>query len=106
MSAVKVEFTPDGYFEFNRQELEAEFARAQELPPGREEQLGYEDMLALADMFEGWALGSNLSPLHCASYSGLAQAYQTLADEVGPDWNPKIVPPLGLLSALARDIRG
>jgi hypothetical protein len=50
--------TPDGYFEFNRKELAAEFARAQELPQGREEQLGYDDMLALADVFEGWALDS------------------------------------------------
>ncbi|MDG4906307.1 hypothetical protein P9228_07615 [Mesorhizobium sp. WSM4898] len=51
-------------------------------------ELGYRHMVQLADVFEGWALDSRMTPEWTAKLAGWAGSMRTLAEEVGPDWDP------------------
>ncbi|RWG55150.1 MAG: hypothetical protein EOQ64_17755 [Mesorhizobium sp.] len=51
-------------------------------------ELGYRHMVHLADVFEGWAFDSRMSPGWTAKLAGWAGSMRTLAEEVGPDWDP------------------
>ncbi len=52
------------------------------------EELGYRHMIHLADVFEGWAFDSRMTPEWTAKLAGWAGSMCMLAEEVGPDWDP------------------
>ncbi len=52
------------------------------------QQLNYEQMLALADMFIGWALDKSNDPKHSAWLTGYSEGLLAEADLLGPDWSP------------------
>lgn len=52
------------------------------------EEVGYRHMIHMADVFEGWAFDSRMSPEWTAKLMGWAGSMRTLAEEVGPDWDP------------------
>jgi hypothetical protein len=63
-------------------------------------------MIALADMFDGWALDAQLTPEQSAQFMGLAESMRRLADGVGPNWNPPSPKRLSLIGHLGRTILG
>ncbi|ESX80474.1 hypothetical protein X756_32815 [Mesorhizobium sp. LSHC412B00] len=60
------------------------------------EELGYRHMMRLADVFEGWASDSRMTPEWTAKLTGWAGSMRTLAEEVGATWDPPR--PAGALS--------
>ena len=66
------------------------------------EQLAFRHMVALAESFEGWALDTRLTPEQSAMLVGWAESMRSLADEVGPDWNPPKPKKLTLMGFLGR----
>jgi hypothetical protein len=68
------------------------------------EQLAYRHMVALADVFEGWALDARLTPEQSVKIIGWAESMRALADEVGPDWNPPAPERLTLMCFLGRKV--
>ena len=68
------------------------------------EQLAYRHMIALADTFEGWALDRRMTPEQTAKLVGWAESMRTLANEVGPDWNPPTPERLTLMGFLGRKV--
>lgn len=66
--------------------------------PGVRAELGYRHMVHLADVFEGWAFDSRMSPEWTAKLAGWAGSMRTLAEEVGPTWDPPR--PVGTLSVV------
>jgi hypothetical protein len=63
----------------------------------------YRHMLALAELFTGWALDGRLGPERSASLLGWAEGWERLAGEVGPGWNPPEPEELSVLQFLARN---
>ncbi|MEI9410867.1 hypothetical protein [Mesorhizobium salmacidum] len=59
-------------------------------------ELGYRHMVHLADVFEGWALDSRVTPERTAELAGWAGSMRELAKEVGSTWDPPR--PAGTLS--------
>lgn len=59
-------------------------------------EIGYRHMKHLADVFEGWAFDSRMTPEWTAKLSGWAGSMRTLAEEVGATWDPPR--PAGTLS--------
>ncbi|MER9840548.1 hypothetical protein NKJ59_04755 [Mesorhizobium australicum] len=59
-------------------------------------ELGYRHMIHLADVFEGWAFDSRMTPEWTAKLAGWAGSMRTLAEEVGSTWDPP--KPAGALS--------
>lgn len=51
-------------------------------------ELGYRHMIHLADVFEGWALDSRITPQRMAELTGWAGSLRALAEEVGSTWDP------------------
>ncbi|PBB77863.1 hypothetical protein CK218_27540 [Mesorhizobium sp. WSM3879] len=51
-------------------------------------ELGYRHMVHLADVFEGWAIDNRMTAEWTAKLAGWAGSMRTLAEEVGPDWDP------------------
>jgi hypothetical protein len=70
------------------------------------DQLAYRHMIALADVFEGWALDKRMTPKQTASFLGLAENLRQLAELVGPSWDPPTREPLSLLGFLGREACG
>ncbi len=66
------------------------------------EQLNHTHMVALADMFDGWALGEQREPEQSAKLMGWADGLRHLADEVGPSWSPPEPERLSPFGFLAR----
>lgn len=60
------------------------------------EELGHRHMIHLADVFEGWAIDSRMTPEWTAKLTGWAESLRRLADEVGSTWDPPR--PAGTLS--------
>ena len=52
------------------------------------EELGYRHMIYMADVFEGWAFDSRMTPEWTAKLAGWAGSMRRLAEEVGPEWDP------------------
>lgn len=60
------------------------------------EELGYRHMIHLADVFEGWAFDSRITPERTAELAGWAESMRALAEKVGSTWDPPR--PAGALS--------
>ncbi len=52
------------------------------------EELNYDQMNALADMFLGWAFNESSNPKRSAWLTGMAEGLLEEADTLGPDWSP------------------
>ena len=66
------------------------------------EQLAYRHMLALAEIFAGWALDRRLTPQQSVMILGWSDSMRALADELGPDWDPPKPENLTLMGFLGR----
>jgi hypothetical protein len=51
-------------------------------------ELGYRHIIHLADVFEGWAFDSRITPERTAELAGWAGSLRALAEEVGSTWDP------------------
>ena len=67
-------------------------------------QLAYRHMIALADVFEGWALDKQLTSEQTVRILGWAESMRALAVEVGPNWNPPTPEKLTLIGFLGREV--
>lgn len=76
------------------------------LTDGARHDHAHRHMMALAELFTGWALDGRFGPEQSASLLGWAEGWERLAEEVGPDWNPPEPVQLSLLQFLARSILG
>jgi len=56
----------------------------------------------LADVFEGWALDRRVTPEQTARFVGWAESMRTLAEKVGPDWDPPKSDKLTFMGFLGR----
>lgn len=89
--------------EHDSEELKRIFKEARQHQwPGVPEQLAYRHMIALADVFEGWALDKRLTPAQSAMIIGWAESMRSLAEKVGPNWNPPKPDKLTLVGFLGR----
>lgn len=61
-------------------------------------------MVALSDVFDGWALDKRRSPEESAKILGWAESLRRLADEVCPEWNPPDSARLGVLGFMGRKV--
>ena len=68
------------------------------------DQLAYRHMIALADNFEGWALDARMTPEQTAKLVGWAESLRSLAEEVGPAWDPPTPDQLTLMGFLGRKV--
>ena len=68
------------------------------------EQLAYRHMVALADVFEGWALDKRLTLEQSVRALGWAESMRMLAIEVGPNWDPPAPKKLSLIGFLGRKV--
>jgi hypothetical protein len=59
-------------------------------------------MIALADVFEGWALDDRAAPEQSARTLEWAESLRALAREVGPEWDPPQPERLSLIGFLGR----
>jgi hypothetical protein len=59
-------------------------------------------MLALADLFDGWAQCSKRTPEQISRLIRMADDSRELADLVGPNWNPPEPDKLSAIGFLAR----
>lgn len=66
------------------------------------EELSYEQMIALAEMFIGWAGYEGTDPERSAWLTGLAEGLLAEADLVGPEWTPPEPEKLTIIGYLAR----
>ena len=65
-----------------------EFSRGFAFDEILRQQLNYEQMIALADMFIGWAGNERIDAKRSAWLTGLADGLLAEAELMGPDWNP------------------
>ncbi len=85
-----------------------EFSRGFAFNESIRQQLNYGQMIALADMFIGWALAldKNIDPKRSAWLTGIAEGLMAEADLLGPDWNPPEPEKLDLIGFLGRRANG
>lgn len=69
-------------------------------------ELAYRHIVALGEMFSEWSLDSRLSREQRAKVVGWAAAMETLADVVGPTWNPPAPSSLSAFGFLGRRLCG
>ena len=62
----------------------------------------YEEMICLSNLMTGWSTDKSMSPEQSANFLGMAQAFQDLADHMGPDWAPVKPERLSLLQFIAK----
>ncbi len=65
-----------------------EFNRGFALDNHIREELNYDQLNALADMFFGWAFNEGSDPKRTAWLTGMAEGLLEEADTLGPDWRP------------------
>ena len=70
------------------------------------QQLTYKQMIALAEMFIGWALDKRNDPKRSAWLTGVSEGLLAEADLLGPDWNPPEPEELTLIGFLGRVANG
>ncbi len=87
-------------------ELLLEFTRGFAFDESIREQLNYEQMIALADMFIGWALGKSIDPKRSAFLTGVSEGLLAEADLLGPDWNPPEPKELTVIGVVGRLANG
>jgi hypothetical protein len=86
-----------------REVLESLFRHAAVIVPEHlKPQLAYRHMVALADTFEGWAQDKRIGPERSAHLLGVAESMRTLAEEVGPSWNPPEPATVSIMGFLGR----
>lgn len=90
--------------DFHQKKLGRIFDQASELstPQHLRDQLGYRHITHLADVFDGWALDSGISPEQSAQLVGWSDGLRRLAEEVGEGWNPPKPDQLSLMGFLGR----
>jgi hypothetical protein len=89
----------------SRDELQRIFDEAaSSFAASNRKQLSYDDMLDMADVFEGWAQDERISVEKAAMILGWAEGLRRLADEVGPEWNPPEPDKLNIMGFIARKI--
>jgi hypothetical protein len=69
------------------------------------DELSYDDMLHLADVFEGWAMDHRISPDYAARLLGWAEGYRNLAERVGAAWAPPYPEKLSIIGFIAKVLR-
>ncbi len=89
-----------------RDELLVEFTLGFAFNESHQQQLNYEQMIALADMFIGWALGESIDPKQSAFLTGAAEGFLAEADLLGPDWNPPEPEEVTLIGNMGRFANG
>ena len=70
------------------------------------EQLNYDQMNALADMFLGWAFNESSDPKRAAWLTGIAEGLLEEADTLGPDWSPAEPEELSCIGFMGRLANG
>ena len=70
------------------------------------QELNYEQMMALADMFIGWALDKSIDPKRSAFLAGVSEGLLAEADLLGPDWNPPEPEELTVIGVVGRLANG
>ena len=70
------------------------------------QQLNYEQMLALADMFFGWAIGETSDAKRGAWLTGISEDLLAEADQLGPDWDPPEPEEVNFIGWLGRVANG
>jgi TPR repeat protein len=70
------------------------------------EELNYDQMNALADMFLGWAFNEGSDPKRTAWLTGMAEGLLEEADTLGPDWSPAEPEELSGIGFMARLANG
>jgi hypothetical protein len=92
----------------NRQDAEL-IRQAYSVPPfAMIEDLSREEMLDLADMFEGWAQDGRIDSFNMARLLGWADGYRALGNAIGTDYEPpEQAPgePHSLTKFVAREMR-
>ncbi len=89
-----------------RDELLEEFTLGFAFDESLRQQLNYEQMIALADMFIGWALGKSIDPKRSAFLTGVSEGLLAEADLLGPDWNPPEPEELTVIGVVGRLANG
>ncbi len=89
-----------------RDELLEEFTRGFAFDESLQQQLSYQQMIALADMFTGWALHKENDPKRTAWLAGVSEGLMAEADLLGPDWNPPEPEKLRLIGFMGRIANG
>ncbi len=70
------------------------------------EELNYDQMNALADMYLGWAFNEGSDPKRTAWLTGIAEGLLEEADTLGPDWSPAEPEELSFIGFMARLANG
>ena len=83
-----------------------EFTRGFAFDESHQQQLNYEQMIALAEMFIGWALDKRNDPKRSAWLTGVSEGLFAEADLLGPDWSPPEPEELTLIGFLGRLANG
>jgi hypothetical protein len=91
---------------YTSDELLQDFTRGFAFNESLRQQLNYEQMIVLADMFIGWALSKKFDPKQSAWFVGFAEGLLAEADLVGPDWNPPEPEKVTIIGRMARIATG
>jgi hypothetical protein len=89
----------------SRDELQRILDEASNVSDVSNDELSYDDMLRLADVFEGWAQGPNTSLEWSAKLLGWADGWRRMAERVGPEWRPPYPEKLSLIGFIAKELR-
>ena len=87
-------------------ELLLEFSRGFAFDESLREQLNIEQMIALSDMFVGWALAENIEPKRSAWLTGISEGLLAEAELLGPDWSPPEPEKLTAIGFVGRIVNG
>ena len=87
-------------------ELLQEFSLGFAFDESLREQLSYQQMLALADMFIGWALDKSIDPKRSAWLTGVSEGLLAEAELLGPIWNPAEPEELTVIGVIGRLANG
>ena len=102
--ASEVVVSPEGIMNSRDEQLRI-FRAAMQWRDDVEDELSYDDMHRLADMFEGWSMGRRMRPKDSAQLLGWAEGMRNLANRLGQDWNPECPEPLPVLAFMAKVLR-
>jgi hypothetical protein len=69
------------------------------------DELTHDDMVNLANLFTGWAMGHRTEPRWSAKLLGWAESFENLSVMVGPDWDPPEPKRLSIIGLIARQVR-
>ncbi len=89
-----------------RDELLEEFTLGFAFDESHRQQLNHEQMITLANMFIGWALGESIDPKQSAFFTGFSEGLLAEADLLGPDWNPPEPEELTVIGIMGRLANG